>query len=237
MNVKALVIPDCHLKGWMFHKALEIAKKKLVDVIVVLGDLVDDWDYEINISLYEKTIDDLIEMSNKFHTKICLGNHDFAYLYSLPCSGFSSVVAPKVCKKLIELISLADVRISHRIDNLIFVHGGITISWLNKQIDMNTNDFGIDEILEIVNYQVPKLNFWTDDSPIWVRPQYKKTAMFGEGKYIQVVGHTPVNKIEKIKNVISCDVFSTRRDGSKIGNEKFLIIDTISGNFNVVSSN
>ena len=44
---------------------------------------------------------------------------------------------------------------------------------------------------------------------------------------LQVVGHTPVEKIYIERNIISCDVFSTYRDGKPIGTEEFLVIDTV----------
>jgi hypothetical protein len=50
--------------------------------------------------------------------------------------------------------------------------------------------------------------------------------MFGEGEYLQVVGHTPVERIYRDRNVISCDVFSTWPTGEPYGNEEFLLIDT-----------
>ena len=50
--------------------------------------------------------------------------------------------------------------------------------------------------------------------------------MYKPRKILQVVGHTPVEQIEKSGNVISCDVFSTYRDGSPIGTQEFLLLDT-----------
>ncbi len=50
--------------------------------------------------------------------------------------------------------------------------------------------------------------------------------MYKPRKLLQVVGHTPVEKITKEGNVISCDVFSTYRDGRPIGTEEYLLLDT-----------
>lgn len=44
---------------------------------------------------------------------------------------------------------------------------------------------------------------------------------------VQVVGHTPVEKIYRSGSVISCDVFSTYRDGRPIGTQKYPVIDTV----------
>ena len=68
---------------------------------------------------------------------------------------------------------------------------------------------------------------WCSASPIWYRPQVRRETMYGEDSLLQVVGHTPVEKIYRSGNVISCDVFSTYRDGRPIGTQKYPVIDTV----------
>ena len=58
--------------------------------------------------------------------------------------------------------------------------------------------------------------------------------MYGDEKVLQVVGHTPVEKIYREGNVISCDVFSTYRDGRAVGTEEFVVVDTDTGEWNTV---
>ena len=69
---------------------------------------------------------------------------------------------------------------------------------------------------------------WQDLSPIWFRPQYSGRKMYKQGELLQVVGHTPVSQINEKDGVISCDVFSTHGDGTPIGTQEFLILDTVS---------
>ncbi len=52
---KVFVIPDVHLKAWIFDKAEELLSQNEYDKIVCLGDLVDDWDQEKNLRLYSET--------------------------------------------------------------------------------------------------------------------------------------------------------------------------------------
>ena len=66
---------------------------------------------------------------------------------------------------------------------------------------------------------------WNDYSPIWVRPQIDNIIPFPENMF-QVVGHTPVKETLLSNNILTVDNFSTYRDGSPIGNEKFICIDT-----------
>ena len=54
--------------------------------------------------------------------------------------------------------------------------------------------------------------------------------------YIQVVGHTPVEKICQEGGVISCDTFSTYRDGTPYGDRTFLLIDTETMEWKAVES-
>ena len=64
-------------------------------------------------------------------------------------------------------------------------------------------------------------------SPIWYRPQYYGGELYKSDTLLQVVGHTPVEKITREGNLISCDVFSTDRDRKPIGTQEYLIIDTL----------
>ncbi len=62
-----------------------------------------------------------------------------------------------------------------------------------------------------------------------------RLPVFNANGIIQVVGHTPVERIYKKNGIISCDVFSTWSDGTPIGTEEFPIIDSVTGEFRGVS--
>ncbi len=53
--MKVLIIPDVHLKPWIFDQAEDIMRDKGFDRAVFIGDLVDDWDHESDVDLYEET--------------------------------------------------------------------------------------------------------------------------------------------------------------------------------------
>ena len=61
--MKILVIPDVHLKPFIFDMAEEILGREKVDNCVVLGDLVDDWGQQLNVDLYSKTLDRAIRFA------------------------------------------------------------------------------------------------------------------------------------------------------------------------------
>ena len=64
--MKVLVIPDVHLKPWMFERAEEIMKKKMAERAVCLMDIPDDWNQEYNLELYRDTFDAAITFAKKY---------------------------------------------------------------------------------------------------------------------------------------------------------------------------
>ena len=53
--MKVLVIPDIHLKTWIFDRAETILKAGKADRAVCLTDMPDDWDMEFQIERYRET--------------------------------------------------------------------------------------------------------------------------------------------------------------------------------------
>ena len=227
MNV--LVIPDIHLKGWMFDRATELMNYGVADKTVCLMDIPDEWGHGHDLDLYTETFDKAIEYSGRFpETLWCYGNHDLSYIWMQPESGFSAYAVPTVSRKLAELRnSLPDDRqlaYIHRIDNVLFMHGGLTHSFARYY----ASDIDYDDTDAVVN-RINSLGFreiWDDGSPVWFRPQYNREKMYREKDLLQVVGHTPVTEIERTGNVFSCDLFSTYRSGDPIGTREFILIDT-----------
>ena len=234
--MKVLVIPDVHLKYWMFDRAEELLNTISVQKAVCLMDLPDDWNQGYNLDLYEKTLKRAVRFQ-KAHpdTLWCWGNHDLSYFWGFKETGFSFFALNTVTEGLAKLrLALPDdnqLKYIHRIDNVLFMHGGLTEEFARAVVGYDEEAFlDIDTVISSIN-ELTEHEMWADDSPLWFRPQYNYEIMYGQdnldGKNIlQVVGHTPVEKIEKDRNIISCDIFSTYRDGTPIGTEEFLIIDT-----------
>ena len=75
--MKALVIPDVHLKPYMFKEAAEWMRKGVADRAVCLMDIPDDWNREYDIELYAQTFDAAISFAKEFpDTLWCYGNRD-----------------------------------------------------------------------------------------------------------------------------------------------------------------
>ena len=98
----------------------------------------------------------------------------------------------------------AQINMMHRIDNVLFSHGGITADFL-KWLDEDLLDADIDDVIAAVN-DAPYDYLWNDESPLWFRPQYETREIFRADIYKQVAGHTPVEKIFEKDGIISTDV-------------------------------
>lgn len=234
---RVLVISDCHLKPWMYQCAEVIADKRDlgIDFIVSLMDIPDDHGQFLNLERYQDTYNAVLHLAQKYKEKAIFvwGNHDFAYYKNLRCSGYSSAAHSIVTRSLSRLMCETDIKMIARIDNILFSHGGLKKSFVDAYIDYCDND-DIDEILNYLN-NLQDIDYWQDFSPLWWRPSYESDPIgFRQDKYVQVVGHTPCNSINRKNNIISCDVFSLRKDGSKIGSEEFIIIDTITTEYECI---
>lgn len=228
--MKVLVIPDVHLKPKMFKYATVLMHKGVADRAVCLMDIPDDWDRQYDIELYEETYDEAIRFAKAFpETAWCYGNHDLSYLWYCLESGYSSMASYTVQKKLLDLKDALPeenpIQYVQKIDNVLFSHGGVLDYFVEAYVPRSKyND--VEFVVETIN-QLGKTEMWNDASPIWLRPQHSKMRLYKPRKLLQVVGHTPVSKIAKEGNLISTDVFSTRREGSPIGTEEFLLLDTL----------
>ena len=199
-------------------------------------DIPDDWGQESNLDLYETTYDAAMEFASAFpDTLWCAGNHDMSYLWNGFESGYS-IHAEDLARnrgiRLFEKIGNNGAFI-HRIDNVLFMHGGLSEGFVRYYVKSSSyND--VDKVIEVIN-SLHKKEMWVNDSTIWLRPQYGQIRMYKPRKLLQVVGHTPVESITRKGNVISCDTFSTFRDGTPIGPRQFLLIDTKTWEFSGIS--
>ena len=228
-QMKTLVIPDVHLKPWMFIHASEIMHAHQMDIAVCLMDIADDWDQQNNLELYNETYDAAIRFAKEFPSTLwCIGNHDISYVWNRRESGYSPSARTLVMNKMQELRktlpSDGQMAFVHRLDNVIFCHGGILSSFVEEHVNPGIID-DIDLTIRAINQLGPE-HMWRNDSPIWARPQYMEETLYKHNDIWQVVGHTPISRIMKSHKLISCDVFSTYPDGKHIGSQEFLLLDT-----------
>lgn len=228
--MKILIIPDVHLNHFMFDWASDLMNKGIADRAVCLMDIADDWGKQYERDLYIQSYDAAIRFAKEYpDTLWCYGNHDISYIWSRTESGFSWFAQKIVQNKMQELKeALPDERqlaYLHRIDNVLFSHGGLADGFVRNFVSPGKNN-NIDAVVETIN-GFGANEMWNDWSPIWYRPQHYKGKMYKPRKLLQVVGHTPVKFIFQQGNVLSCDVFSRNRSGKSIGTEEFPVLDTL----------
>ena len=106
-----------------------------------------------------------------------------------------------------------------------FLHGGLTHAFVKYYAnDVDYDD--TDAVIEKINL-LGRNEMWDDASPLWFRPQFYNEKMYKEEDLLQVVGHTPVMQIDRLGNMLSCDLFSTYSTGDPIGTQEYLLIDTV----------
>lgn len=232
--MKVLVIPDVHLKPEIFRTAFRLMKQGIAERAVCLMDIPDDWEKQYEIALYEETFDEAIRFAAEFpETAWCYGNHDLSYLWHRLESGYSSMASYTVQKKLLELrMAVSEehpIQYVQKIDQVLFSHGGVS-DYFVKGYFPDEKNYDTDMVVKKIN-QLGSDEMWTDESPIWLRPQNRNVRLYRSKELLQVVGHTPMKEITKTGNLISCDVFSTYSDGRPVGTEEFLLLDTKSWDY------
>ena len=234
---RVLVISDVHLKPTMFDRADKILESGQADIAIQMGDLVDDWDQQYNLGLYSHTLQRAIKFQKDHpNTLWVLGNHDLGYWYptlGVTESGHSGIVEGEVGTWFREMRRKgAKQDVMHVIDGVVFTHAGLTKGWVDELIPDKFSEWkGTLENVQYITNQATPYELWRENSPIWVRPQQVHYEMYPAK--LQVVGHTPMKTIEEENHILSTDVFSTYRDGRPIGTERFAIVDTEKGTWEV----
>ena len=227
---RVLVIPDVHLKPWIFDEADKVDKSSYED-IVVLGDLVDDWEKGNDLGAYEETLNRAAEFGKEHGESLwCYGNHDVSYLWDAMESGYSVQARLTAIEGITKLERILEDRYKfvHRIDNVLFSHAGVTETFVLHSCGYHVKE--IDDILAKIN-RMGKQELWRDSSPIWARPQADFYRMFRDDLFYQVVGHTPVEEPLDACGVLTLDLFSTYSNGDPYGNQKLYIVDTLTRKF------
>lgn len=222
---RVLVIPDVHLKPWIFDMADRIDESSYDD-IVILGDLVDDWGKGNDLDAYRQTLDRAAEFGKKHDRSLwCYGNHDVSYLWDAMESGYSVQARITAIEgiTMLENVIGERYRFVHRIDDVLFSHAGLTENFVFYSCGYHVKE--IDDILAKIN-RMGQRELWRDSSPIWARPQADFYRMFRDDIFYQVVGHTPVEEPLDVGGVLTLDLFSTYSNGEAHGNQKLYIEDT-----------
>lgn len=204
--MKTIVIGDLH--GHTIWKDI-VAKEKDFDELILLGDYFDS--FSIPLEQQINNFLDILEYQKTSGKKviILIGNHDYHYFPEI--QGGSTEGFQRLGKFQIAPIIDANrsiLKICHRKNNFLFTHAGISTRFMNDTFRTGWNIDEIDKTLNELFFHKPQAfafngyNQYGDDicqTPIWIRP--RSLAISNRDSelvknYIQVVGHTKVEKVD-----------------------------------------
>lgn len=227
---RVLVIPDVHLKPWIFDRAAQLDGE--YDIAVVLGDLVDDWDMQGNRDAYAETIDAAKAFAARDASSLwCYGNHDYCYLHhdeGIYNSGFSDELKFAIKNMLRELEDVVGERykVVHEINGVLFSHGGVSNAYLAEVRGRLSEELTLAECIEFTNETASSAVLWRNESPLWFRPTSAPVEQSCVEGARQIVGHTPVTAPTRVGDILITDTFSTYSSGRPIGTQTLVLYDT-----------
>lgn len=213
---KTIVIGDIHGRSvWKL-----IVNMEKPDRVIFIGDYFDSFDIKglDQLSNFQDII--AYKESGECEVIMLIGNHDHHYLPEIGdtgTSGYQNIFAPSI--KYIIGENRKHLQMVYQMDEFLFSHAGISSEWLDDNIEEWDIDNMVDKVNELFHYQPNKFNFRsykkydngkvtlseshgsnTYQSPIWIRPKslmrVNKNTL--RKKFIQIVGHTEVNKLDLI---------------------------------------
>lgn len=248
-RLNVLIVPDIHSKKYILDKFLSIIEqnnKLCFDKVIFLGDYIDGF-VETDVDMIY-CLESVIKLKQKYMNDVILllANHEFSYLGNI-CSGHRYHIENKITKLLIDNKQL--FQICYAINNCIFSHAGITKSWLSTFNEGSLGKFTqkpwdnnceIQRMVACINNSLLDLsipgfyrsggNYQGMGSCIWAD---KRELLMDYLDYCdQVVGHTPVPKVEIYKKsrnknnnstLVFTDTFSTYRDGTIYGDMSYVV--------------
>lgn len=227
---KILVCGDVYCKKEVVDKALKLYEENNCDKLIFIGDYTDDWNdtVEQNIEILDYLFSLKYDMGEKLI--LLLGNHDTSNWIGaeFKCSGFSEIKHSQL--KFLYEANKYDFKMAHAENGFLITHAGVCIPWLEYLLKVTENKVldseylnNPEKVASLLNQYRFKLNlFDLRDSPLWLRP----TEKVEYPPFKQIVGHTPVDLIEKPrKNIIYVDTHSTAPNGERLGDGTFLIIN------------
>jgi hypothetical protein len=143
-----------------------------------------------------------------------IGNHDHHYYPEVGytgTSGYQSRIAPSITQVIDE--NRQHLQIAYSFDEFLFTHAGVSPTFMDGEF--GEEGWVKDNVVELLNdlfkYKPKSFDFNGTDpygdntyqTPIWIRPKSlmavnKKHDKGLKKKYIQVVGHTQVKKLDLV---------------------------------------
>lgn len=228
--MKILVLGDVHgRKCWE-----DIVEKERADKVIFLGDYVSSHQIrspEEQINNFDNILN--FKENNKNSVILLRGNHDIQHIMGntdvFECSGYFPVIGQWCCKNYERIMSNTQWLYIH--DNILFSHAGISKTWFADVPAKDYNDINKLPPSELFGFRPNSIWDIYGDSKCqgltWIRPQ--SLAIDCIDDYIQIVGHTIVDKIVDLykttknnRHIYLCDCLP--REYIVIDNNKINIV-------------
>jgi predicted MPP superfamily phosphohydrolase len=200
--MKTVVIGDIHGRDcWK-----GIVANEAPDRVIFIGDYFDSYDNYTaaeQIHNFQEIID--WKKSGQCGVAMLIGNHDYHYMRGITehYSGYQ-IGARAAIEQLLD-DNKEHLQMCYQMGIFVFSHAGISADWLNN------NGWKGEYISDFVNdmwqYKPNTFKFTGRDpygdskesSPIWIRPKSLQNSNYDvlRSHYIQVVGHTQQNQIDR----------------------------------------
>ena len=208
--MKTVVIGDVHGRSlWKL-----IVYKENPDRVIFIGDYFDS--FEISGVEQIQNFKEIVEYKTTSGKEVIMlvGNHDHHYYPEVGytgTSGYQSGIAPSINQVIDE--NRQHLQIAYSFDEFLFTHAGVSPTFMDGEF--GEEGWVEDNVVELLNdlfkYKPKSFDFNGTDpygdntyqTPIWIRPKSlmavnKKHDKGLKKKYIQVVGHTQVKKLDLI---------------------------------------
>ena len=205
--MKTVVIGDIHGRSvWKL-----IVNMENPDRVIFIGDYFDSFDIKGTEQL--DNFLDIIEYKKTSGKEVILliGNHDHHYYPEIGESGISGY--QKIYKFQIESVidtNREHLQIAYQMDEFLFTHAGVSSEFMDQTF--GPQGWEVETLVEQLNemfiYRPGVFSFnglepYGDDTyqtPLWIRPRslMKVNKNTLRNRFIQIVGHTHVNKLDLV---------------------------------------
>jgi len=206
---KTLILGDTHGRS---NWKLAIHQDK-PDRVIFIGDYFDSFDIPGLDQIYNfKEIVHYKESNPQVEVVMLIGNHDHHYYPEIGytgTSGYQSGIAPSISQVINE--NRHHLQMAYGFEDFLFTHAGVSPVFMDQVF--GENDWSIETVVvdlnELFKYKPKAFEFNGFDgygdnitqTPIWIRPRSLMSANKKHEKglkkdYIQIVGHTQMNKLD-----------------------------------------
>ena len=208
--MKTVVIGDVHGRSlWKL-----IVNQENPDRVIFIGDYFDS--FEISGVEQIQNFKEIIEYKKTSGKEVItlVGNHDhhdYPEVGYTGTSGYQSRISPSINQVIDE--NRQHLQIAYSFDEFLFTHAGVSPTFMDGEF--GEEGWVEDNVVELLNdlfkYKPKSFDFNGTDpygdntyqTPIWIRPRSlmavnKKHDKGLKKKYIQIVGHTQVKKLDLI---------------------------------------